>query len=102
MSCWVLTPSEAIIIVQQRGDSLADGESNVKIHTRPCPSIPFPPVQRNLSELIPLFEEMPKECQFSLATLRHHVEDCGCLQEKDTHYEKCNLRVIKRKHFGFL
>lgn len=65
-------------------DSVADGESNVKIHTRPCPSMPFPPVQRNLSNLIPFFEEMPKECQFSLATLRHHVEYCGCLQEKKT------------------
>ena len=65
-------------------DYLADGESNVKIPTRPCPSMPFPLVKRNLSDLIPFFEEMPKECHFSLATLRHHVEDCGCLQEKDT------------------
>lgn len=48
----------------------------------------FPPVQRNLSDLIPFFDEMPKECHFSLATLKHHVEYCGCLQVKETHSEK--------------
>lgn len=48
-------------------------------------------MQWNLSDLTAFFEEMPKECHSSLATLKHHVEDCGCLQEKETHSEKCNL-----------
>lgn len=48
-------------------------------------------MQWNLSDLTAFFEEMPKECHSSLATLKHHVEDCGCLQEKETRSKKCNL-----------